>query len=296
MLCQLGFVGVLGTVGNFFGIPLENVVRDTKAFGNLIGEIGNDGGRTTTASGIWNGVLEEYEYGLSGKFITPKSEAEQYVDAMLNGDRETAEKIYQNMESGGKDESKINSAVRAVLKENEQIRKAAEARANGDTETYIQIAKSLISRGFSQDVVVGAINSAMNQLEKEKEAEAESEDVGSIESAANEAEKSEKATSFYSTQDVIKSLESGNTQSAQKAVLDIYNTKVENKVAEGKTKKEADKSARSSIKSALTSEYKARYVNGTASERSKIQKMLKSIYINGKPLYENKDFSSWLKD
>ena len=288
--------GVLGTVGNFFGIPLENVVRDTKAFGNLIGEIGNDGGRTTTASGIWNGVLEEYEYGLSGKFITPKSEAEQYVDAMLNGDRETAEKIYQNMESGGKDESKINSAVRAVLKENEQIRKAAEARANGDIETYIQIAKSMISRGFSQDVVVGAINSAMNQLEKEKEAEAESEDVGSIESAANEAEKSEKATSFYSTQDVIKSLESGNTQSAQKAVLDIYNTKVENKVAEGKTKKEADKSARSSIKSALTSEYKARYVNGTASERSKIQKMLKSIYINGKPLYENKDFSSWLKD
>ena len=288
--------GVLGTVGNFFGIPLENVVRDTKAFGNLIGEIGNDGGRTTTASGIWNGVLEEYEYGLSGKFITPKSEAEQYVDAMLKGDRETAEKIYQNMESGGKDESKINSAVRAVLKENEQIRKAAEARANGDMETYIQIAKSMISRGFSQDVVVGAINSAMNQLEKEKEAEAESEDVGSIESAANEAEKSEKATSFYSTQDVIKSLESGNTQSAQKAVLDIYNTKVENKVAEGKTKKEADKSARSSIKSALTSEYKARYVNGTAAERSKIQKMLKSIYINGKPLYENKDFSSWLKD
>lgn len=130
----------------------------------------------------------------------------------------------------------------------------------------------MISRGFSQDVVVGAINSAMNQLEKEKEAEAESEDVGSIESAANEAEKSEKATSFYSTQDVIKSLESGNTQSAQKAVLDIYNTKVENKVAEGKTKKEADKSARSSIKSALTSEYKARYVNGTAAERSKIQK------------------------
>ena len=288
--------GVLGTVGNFFGIPLENVVRDTKAFGNLIGEIGNDGGRTTTASGIWNGVLEEYEYGLSGKFITPKSEAEQYVDAMLNGDRETAEKIYQNMESGGKDESKINSAVRAVLKENEQIRKAAEARANGDIETYIQIAKSMISRGFSQDVVLGAINSAMNQLEKEKEAEAESEDVGSIESGANEAEKTEKATSFYSTQDVIKSLESGNTQSAQKAVLDIYNTKVENKVAEGKTKKEADKSARSSIKSALTSEYKARYVNGTAAERSKIQKMLKSIYINGKPLYENKDFSSWLKD
>lgn len=288
--------GVLGTVGNFFGIPLENVVRDTKAFGNLIGEIGNDGGRTTTASGIWNGVLEEYEYGLSGKFITPKSEAEQYVDAMLNGDRATAEKIYKNMESGGKDESKINSAVRAVLKENEQIRKAAEARANGDIETYIQIAKSMISRGFSQDVVVGAINSAMNQLEKEKEAEAESEDVGSIESAANEAEKTEKATSFYSTQDVIKSLESGNTQSAQKAVLDIYNTKVENKIAEGKTKKEADKSARSSIKSALTSEYKARYVNGTAAERSKIQKMLKSIYINGKPLYENKDFSSWLKD
>lgn len=289
-------LGMLGKIANFFGIPLENVVRDTKAFGNLIGEIGNDGGRTTTASGIWNGVLEEYEYGLSGKFITPKSEAEQYVDAMLNGDRETAEKIYKNMESGGKDESKINSAVRAVLKENEQIRKAAEARANGDIETYIQIAKSMISRGFSQDVVVGAINSAMNQLEKEKEAEAESEDVGSIESAANEAEKTEKATSFYSTQDVIKSLESGNTQSAQKAVLDIYNTKVENKVAEGKTKKEADKSARSSIKSALTSEYKARYVNGTASERSKIQKMLKSIYINGKPLYENKDFSSWLKD
>ena len=289
-------LGMLGKIANFFGIPLENIVRDTKAFGNLIGEIGNDGGRTTTASGIWNGVLEEYEYGLSGKFITPKSEAEQYVDAMLNGDRETAEKIYKNMESGGKDESKINSAVRAVLKENEQIRKAAEARANGDIETYIQIAKSMISRGFSQDVVVGAINSAMNQLEKEKEAEAESGDVGSIESAANEAEKSEKATSFYSTQDVIKSLESGNTQSAQKAVLDIYNTKVENKVAEGKTKKEADKSARSSIKSALTSEYKARYVNGTASERSKIQKMLKSIYINGKPLYENKDFSSWLKD
>ena len=288
--------GVLGTVGNFFGIPLENVVRDTKAFGNLIGEIGNDGGRTTTASGIWNGVLEEYEYGLSGKFITPKSEAEQYVDAMLKGDRATAEKIYKNMESGGKDESKINSAVRAVLKENEQIRKAAEARANGDTETYIQIAKSMISRGFSQDVVVGAINSAMNQLEKEKEAEAESESNSSFESSSDEAEKTEKATSFYSTQDVIKSLESGNTQSAQKAVLDIYNTKVENKIAEGKTKKEADKSARSSIKSALTSEYKARYVNGTAAERSKIQKMLKSIYINGKPLYENKDFSSWLKD
>lgn len=50
-------------------------------------------------------------------------------------------------------------------------------------------------------------------------------------------------------------------------MTDIYDSKKEKYVSEGKSNDEAAKSARSSVKSALTKEYKTRYINGTTTER-----------------------------
>ena len=85
--------------------------------------------------------------------------------------------------------------------------------------------------------------------------------------------------------DIYYSLDAGNTKEAQKIINDIYNVKLKNGVE--KT------DAKSSIKSGLTGKYKELYITGSSMERLEIKEMLMNIYIDGKRLYSQDNFTKW---
>ena len=277
-----------GSVGNFFGIPIRNVMRDFSIIGNVKNTLQN--GRETTLGGVWNGFLEEHSNGLYGKIkervgLATENEYEQLYDAIMNGDSKLRQTLWNNLNASGKSDKDIQSGLRSVLKKDTRITEAAQARLNGDSETYAEIVDEFKKRGFAQNTIVGAVNSAETEIKKESGISSEQEEDDS---------EPEYRVSVYAVSDAVANLDAGDTREAQTIVSDIYDSKKEKYVSEGKSNDEAAKSARSSVKSALTKEYKTRYINGTATERKQIEQSLTEITVDGKPLYGTEDIRDWL--
>lgn len=277
-----------GAVGNFFGIPIRNVMRDFSIIGNVKNTLQN--GRETTLGGVWNGFLDEHFGGLYGKIkkragFAPKNEYEQLYDAIMNGDSQLRQTLWNNLNASGKSDKDIQSGLRSVLKKDSRITEAAQAQLNGDSETYAEIVEEFKKRGFAQSTIVGAVNSAETEIKKESGILSEQEE-----------DDSELAyrVSVYAVSDAVVNLDAGDTREAQTIVSDIYDSKKEKYVSEGKSNDEAAKSARSSVKSALTKEYKTRYINGTATERKQIEQSLTEITVDVKPLYDAEEIRDWL--
>ncbi len=277
-----------GSVGNFFGIPIRNVMRDFSIIGNVKNTLQN--GRETTLGGVWNGFLEEHSNGLYGKIkervgLATENEYEQLYDAIMNGDSKLRQTLWNNLNASGKSDKDIQSGLRSVLKKDTRITEAAQARLNGDSEKYAEIVEEFKKRGFAQNTIVGAVNSAETEIKKESGISSEQEEDDS---------EPEYRVSVYAVSDAVANLDAGDTREAQTIVSDIYDSKKEKYVSEGKSNDEAAKSARSSVKSALTKEYKTRYINGTATERKQIEQSLTEITVDGKPLYDTEDIRDWL--
>lgn len=277
-----------GAIGNFFGIPIRNVMRDFSIIGNVKNTLQN--GRETTLGGVWNGFLEEHSNGLYGKIkervgLATENEYEQLYDAIMNGDSKLRQTLWNNLNASGKSDKDIQSGLRSVLKKDTRITEAAQARLNGDSETYAEIVEEFKKRGFAQNTIVGAVNSAETEIKKESGISSEQEEDDS---------EPEYRVSVYVVSDAVANLDAGDTREAQTIVSDIYDSKKEKYVSEGKSNDEAAKSARSSVKSALTKEYKTRYINGTATERKQIEQILTEITVDGKPLYDTEDIRDWL--
>ena len=277
-----------GSVGNFFGIPIRNVMRDFSIIGNVKNTLQN--GRETTLGGVWNGFLEEHSNGLYGKIkervgLATENEYEQLYDAIMNGDSKLRQTLWNNLNASGKSDKDIQSGLRSVLKKDTRITEAAQARLNGDSEKYAEIVEEFKKRGFAQNTIVGAVNSAETEIKKESGISSEQEGDDS---------EPEYRVSVYAVSDAVANLDVGDTREAQTIVSDIYDSKKEKYVSEGKSNDEAAKSARSSVKSALTKEYKTRYINGTATERKQIEQSLTEITVDGKPLYDAEDIRDWL--
>lgn len=274
-----------GAVGNFLGIPIRNVIRDFSIIGNVKNTLQN--GRETTLGGIWNGLLEDNSKGLYGKIkkrvgIAPENEYEQLYDAIMKGDSQLRQTLWNNLNASGKSDKDIQSGLRSILKKDSRISEAAQARLNGDSETYAEIVEEFKKRGFAQSTIVGAVNSAETEIEK------------AIAEKEEDVHEPAYRVSVYAVSDAVANLDAGDTREAQTIVSDIYDSKKEKYVSEGKSNDEAAKSARSSVKSALTKEYKTRYINGTATERKQIEQRLTRITVEGKPLYDAENIQDWL--
>ena len=70
-----------------------------------------------------------------------------------------------------------------------------------------------------------------------------------------------------------------------------YDEKYQEKIAAGKT----DKEARAALKSGITGQFKEIYQNSTTAEKIKIKQLLLKISVNGKQLYKDYDWSTWDK-
>lgn len=200
--------GLVGAISAFFGVPVKNVERDVRG---LITTIFGETEETTL-----EGMLNAIEEGWTGE---EKSNGQQLYEAMLKGDSAQIKRIEGRFE----DQSKIDTAIRKALRENDpRIKEAALARYNGDIAEYMKIAKSIIAEGnFKQDDIVAAINSEVNALKP-----------------GETSTPSDKAVSLYKVEDYYAALEGGNSSVANTVKEDIIATEVAN----GKDRGEAETS------------------------------------------------------
>ena len=281
--------GIVGSIASIFGLPLKNVMRDARGIYNLASTLLS--GTPTTWAGVGEAVGGAVKdsiplYSRIEKWVgADESKSDKLYDAIISGDQTHINRV----KSQYKDDKAIESAIRQGLRENDsRIHEAAQARYDGDIEEYKRIAKEIIAEGnFSQDTVVAAINAEINAIKKGETTEEETTDD------------TEKATSIYKASDINSAFESGDTDMALEVIDDLFNTKVENYLAEarkeaeedGKTfnerkaKAEAESKAKSSIRSSMTSYwkplYKEAYKSGNTAEKERIERILKASGLYG---------------
>ena len=147
------------TVFKLFGLPVGNVLRDTKALFRTVGDAVD--GQGSTAAGIGYAVMASLPFGKAA------SNAQQLYEATVAGDAVQIERVTARY----KDASGAQSALRKALRENDpRIREAAVAWNEGRLEDYMSIARAIIGeKHFTQDDVVAAIRAEANALLPDKE-------------------------------------------------------------------------------------------------------------------------------
>lgn len=244
-------------ISSLTGVSVSGAMREVVAVWN-------------NTAGAIDPTLKIRQYDLTGE-----ENRKGLYEAIISGD----EKEIAWFEAGYEDQSKIDTAIRKALRENDpRIKEAAEARYKGDISGYMKIAKSIIAEGhFKQDDIVAAINSEISAIKKGETP------------SGDETEDKDEVTSIYSSSDINVAFDSGDTALAKEIIADLIKTKVAN----GKTEKEA----KSSLRSSMTSYWKPIYKkNPSQSEWSRIRKIL---YYSG--LYGNLNdvddtLKDWLKD
>lgn len=93
---------------------------------------------------------------------------------------------------------------------------------------------------------------------------------------AEDKTEDDRATSQYSTGDMNAALESGDTKQAGVIIDDLLAVKIENYLADGESKKDAETKAKSALKSALTSYWKEIYVSADSKRQYEIRLLLRS--------------------
>ena len=207
-----------GSICQIFGLPLKNIMRDVRGMYQAIDTFTR--GQETTLAGLKYAVMAPLPKMFGGGEV---SNQQQLYEAYLNGD----EAHIARVESRYKDQSSIDSAIRAALRENDpRIREAAEADIRGDPDERVRIAKEIIAEGhFHQDNVVVAINAEINSLKNEESTST-----------------TKKAYGLYQIDDFALAISNGDKTLAKAAKSDIIQIAQKN----GKTQEDAEKNFNSS--------------------------------------------------
>jgi hypothetical protein len=211
-------VKLVGAIGNAFGVPLRNVIRDITGVVRLFGDI-TDELKPEDVGGA-------FVRGLTGK---EQNKADSLYDAIVSDETSRLEFLRTTYDS----EADYEKAVMNALRDNDdRIEAAAEARYSGNWSEYERIFGEIEAEGnFTRSQIAGAVESAMRDLEPEE--------------AAGEPEV--KNYGIYNKNDFAVAVFSGDKESAEK----IRNEIVKFMVAEGKTKDEANKSLDSFIRDSV---------------------------------------------
>ena len=269
-----------GAIASLFGLPVKNVLRTGREIYNAFKM-----GFSDVEGGSFG---EAFVRGMTGE---KKSKPNKLYDAIVNGDEE----MLKILREGYDDAAAYETAVKKALRENDpRIKEAAEAGYNGDVAERVRIAKEIIAEGnFSQDIVVEAINAAVNSIKKGS-------DTGSA--SENEEPEIEKKESIYSTSDIATAFESGDTEFAKEIIADIVAVKAENYMTEDESlkQKDAEEKAKSSVKGTVTSYWKPLYIEAynskNADEMRRIRFALKDTGLYGTANDIISTCNNWVKE
>lgn len=264
------------SISKLTGVPVSSALRDLEALVK--------GG--TQAIGDVGVHTERLEYLMDTAFYpVTKTNLSRYAGhihrALQAGNTKLASDIQSELEKNGVDEDQIATAMRKRLKEDEpRVAEGGKAKMDGDLTGYRDLVMDMKADGYVQDWVVGAINSWINQAEKDQ-------NKSDNQEAEDKKEKDEtQEESVYEASDAIEAVESGNMAQAKEVIADL-----ESYLKEGQTLKEK----KQSIRSQFTKHYKPLYIEmfqaGDKAGMAEIRRTLMELDLG----YANADFTQWIK-
>lgn len=257
------------------GIPIANLLRDTGSVVDTALDI-----RGVSAGDYWK-TKRIYDISSADNVTMYTKKA---LRAYREGKKELGDRILSDLIEAGQSDKTVNSGVKRGLKNDPVIQEAAEAMMNWDLEAYEEKVEEVADRGIDKELIVKAVDMVINKKKKD----AGEEDESTEKDASEPEEKEEKkVTPLYETSDANDALNAGEYDKANK----ILDKVVESKMAEGKKKKEAI----SSVKSSFSSKYKKRYIAAGADERAKIEIELERLRVGGSRIFSSEDFARWRK-
>lgn len=211
-------IDVSSDVASYLGIPAKNLV-------NIINAI------RLHAEDYSNGAFLSFEAGVNR---TASQDSGRLYEAIMSGDTAEVNKLKT------KYAEKYTTELRKALKENDpRIREAAEARYSGDLPKYEKIARAIKAENkFSQDDIVAAINSIINELSKDD--------------LKDEADKEQKHKGLYSSSDIEYALENGKDSYMPAIMEDFIQTNMDN----GKDQEEAEEATTQAIRNVIRTSYR----------------------------------------
>ncbi len=167
---------LLIAVGVATGIPLENLIRDTKGLRNVIMDIAD--GWQTTAEGVGNAAksglpfAEEDEGSINDKLF--RAYMNQDETAIKRYEQAVTERFNKKKSTGGyksydSAEYYIRKEMRSRLAHTDEIKAVYDAAAAGDLQAYKAAVKTLTDRGFKEIDVLDAKRTYANNLKKAAE-------------------------------------------------------------------------------------------------------------------------------
>lgn len=290
-----------GSIGAFFGLPIKNVIRDINSVENVIKGAKNGNrfdssmAKEATQSEIKEALLTDDVLAIFGLDLFPEKDKQQMIyEAIENGDKEMYKRLADNVSNPD------NYIKKGLIENDKRVAEAGLAYLNNDISKAISTAKELEDDGFNYELSYKAIKSYSSEIEKAAGYKAEGEDkkykeaLETLMSSGTDKETVEKAidtveideeqdskdSKLYNKTDLINALNSGD-KSVLKTVID---GNIATDISNGKTKTEAEKSIKSSLKSA----FKEEYLSSDNSKRSQIKTKLKSTGY-----FDDEDFTNW---
>lgn len=257
------------------GIPIANLLRDTGSVVDTALDIVG-----ANAGDYWK-TKRIYDISSADNVTMYTKKA---LKAYREGKKELGDRILSDLLEAGQSDKTVNSGVKRGLKNDPVIQEAAEAMMNWDLETYEEKVEEVADRGIDKELIVKAIDTVINEKKKDT---GEEENKENTEKDTSEPEE-KKETPLYEASDANDALNAGEYDKANK----ILDKVVESKMAEGKKKKEAI----SSVKSSFSSKYKKRYIAAGADERAKIEIELERLRVGGSRIFSSEDFARWRKN
>jgi hypothetical protein len=290
-----------GSIGAFFGLPIKNVIRDINSVENVIKGAKNGNSfnpsmaKEATQSEIKEALISDDVLAVFGLDLFPEKDKQQMIyEAIKDGNKEMYKRIADNVSDPD------NYIKKGLIENDERVAAAGLAYLDGDIGTAINTAKELESDGFDYELAYKAIKAYSSEIQKAAGYKADSDDkkykqsLETLISSGTDKETVEKAidtveideeqdskdSKLYNKTDLINALNSGD-KSVLKTVID---GNIATDISNGKTKTEAEKSIKSSLKSAFKEEYLA----ADNSKRSQIKTKLKSTGY-----FDDEDFTNW---
>ena len=232
-------LGILDHIGSLTGIPSKNIRREIDGIVNTIKNFAS--GDKTTGLSLGNAIVDAVKDSTPvWGWLPDDSKSDKLYEAITSGDKAYVDRIKKTYKS----DTAYTSALRSALKDNDsRITEAAQARYNGNIAEYTRIAKQIIAEGnFSQDVVVGAINTVLNSLKKGENTESSG--------------GTSKVTSIYKTEDYFDALDEGTMASTVKEAI------IQADIANGKDRDEAEDNFNSQFTNVIREEYEAGNITG----------------------------------
>ena len=223
------------TLAPVVGIPLKNIRREILAVINAVNIRELDKGRTSTELSIRHAIEEA-----TGK--AERSDRDKLYEALAAGDQDYVKRL----RAGYDDDAAYHNAIRMALRDHDsRVWEAAIAWNSNDLQKYMDIAKEIIGEGnFIQDDVVLAIRAEASSMEESGETAA--------------AQKK----GYFSNDKFGVAMGQNNTAMADIIQKDL----IETKMANGKTREEAQKSVQSTARSQLKELYELGEITGAVAQ------------------------------